>query len=68
MCAEQDRNRETIRLIREIILPDKGRNREITGARAVQDDWAPFRLNSAARNVAAKPAGAFSTAARLFEV
>ena len=29
--AEQALNRETIRLIREIILPDKGRSREITG-------------------------------------
>jgi hypothetical protein len=67
LCAEQERNRETIRLIREIILPDKGRNREITGARAVQADWAPFRPNLAARNVAAESADHFSTVAP-FEV
>ena len=58
--AEQALNRETIRLIREIILPDKGRNREITGARTVRADWAPFRPNSAARNVAAKPTSSSS--------
>ena len=34
--AEQELNREIIRLSREIILPDQGQNREITGARAVQ--------------------------------
>jgi hypothetical protein len=54
--AEQKLNREIIRLNREIILPDKGRNREITGQDRFKQDWASFRPNPAARNVAPKPA------------
>ena len=53
LCAEQELNREIIRLIREIILPDKGHNREITGQDRFKQDWAPSRPGSAGRNVAA---------------
>jgi hypothetical protein len=45
-------NREIFRVNREIILPDKGRNREITGQDRFKHDWASFRPNPAARNVA----------------
>jgi hypothetical protein len=67
LCAEQDLNREIIRLNREIILPVKGHNREMTGVRAVSSRLGAIPPNPAARNVAAQPAETFSTAA-LFEV
>jgi hypothetical protein len=65
--AEQGLNRETIRLNREIILPVKARNREITGQDRLKQDWASFRPNPATRNVAPKPADT-SQPQRLFEV
>jgi hypothetical protein len=67
LFAEQKLNRVIIWPIREIILPDERRNREITGQDRFKQHWASFRPNPAARNVAPKPADA-SRPQRLFEV
>jgi hypothetical protein len=63
VSAEQELNREIIGLIREKVLPDKGETGRQQAQSRFKQDWAPFRPNLAARNVAAKPADTLSTAA-----